>query len=127
MSLTGDLAETPLPDLIEFFCLRHETVAVQLSAKDGNSGVVFIEDGAVVDARVGEITGEQALQRALRMLKGDYRVDRDVKCAQRTIHESWKKVVLEAARLQDEAARDAAGKAQQRREASAMAANVKDG
>jgi ABC-type branched-subunit amino acid transport system substrate-binding protein len=127
MSLTGDLAETPLPDLIEFFCLRQETVAVQVATAEGPGGVVFIEGGAVVDARVGELVGEPALQRALGFRKGDYRVERDVRCQQRTIFESWKKAVLEAARLRDEAARDAAIRAQTARREGSMAASGNSG
>ena len=107
MSLTGDLAETPLPDLIEFFCMRQESVALQISAQDGQGGVLFIEEGTVVDARMGELVGEGALRNALGLRRGDYRVERNVRCQQRTIFESYKKVILEAARLQDEAAHEA--------------------
>src|SRR5215470_9527762 len=76
MSLTGDLAETPLSDLIDFFCMRQETVAVSVAADGGGpGGVLFIEAGALVDARLGDLVGEMAVRQALRLKRGDYRVE----------------------------------------------------
>ncbi len=103
MSLTGDLAATPLSDLIEFFCMRQETAAIAVRTGDGHGGVLFIEGGAVVDARLDDLIGEGAVRAALRMNKGDFRVEREVRCQQRTIFEPWKKLILEAAQLEDEA------------------------
>src|SRR5947209_12969110 len=103
MSLTGDLQETPLTDLLEFFCRRGETVSLAVHPRSGGEGVFFIEKGALVHGRLDELVGIQALRKALRISAGDYRVERGELCQQRTIFEPWNAIVLEAARQNDEA------------------------
>ncbi len=110
MALTGNLAETPFVDLIQFYCLKRETVAVRVkSARPGvPDGVFYIERGELVDARYGERQGLDAVREALKLRDGAFRVDLNIKTPQRTIFDNWKKVLLEETWRQDEEGRQGA-------------------
>ncbi len=110
MALTGNLAETPFVDLIQFYCLKRETVAVRVkSARPGvPDGVFYLERGELVDARFGERQGLEAVREALKLRDGAFRVDLNIKTPQRTIFEPWKKVLLEETWRQDEDGRQVA-------------------
>ncbi len=98
MALTGNLAETPFVDLIQFYCLKRETVAVRVkSARPG-----------VPDGVFGERQGLEAVREALKLRDGAFRVDLNIKTPQRTIFEPWKKVLLEETWRQDEDGRQVA-------------------
>jgi branched-chain amino acid transport system substrate-binding protein len=107
LALTGNLAETPFVDLIQFYCLKRETVAVRVkSARPGvPDGVFYLERGELVDARFGERQGLDAVREALKLRDGAFRVDLNIKTPQRTIFETWKKVLLEETWRQDEEGR----------------------
>src|SRR5205823_686288 len=59
--------------------------------------------GDVVDARFGELTGVEAVRRALRLKEGEFRVELNVKAGERTVFEPWGKLVLEEMVSDDEA------------------------
>jgi branched-chain amino acid transport system substrate-binding protein len=104
--LTGDLQETPFPDLVQFYCQRREPVAVRILADDGSEGVFWIDSGQLVDAVLGKARGVEAIRAALRLRSGRFRVEQNVDCPPRAIFEPWTKVLLEAAWQEDEAARE---------------------
>src|SRR5438445_319586 len=89
--------------------MSRETVAVMVSSRAGGppEGVFFVENGEVVDGRFGDLVGPGAVREALRMRQGGFRVDRNVKCAQRTVFEPLSKLILEEA-----GRRDAEGRSQ---------------
>ena len=60
MALTGDLSETPFTDLVQFYCQRRETVALVVRSSRGE-GTFFIQNGDVVDARLGSQRGLDAM------------------------------------------------------------------
>ena len=104
MALTGNLEETPFADLIQFYCLKRETVAVRLKATSPGApdGVFYVERGDLVHAELGQRNGLAAVREALKLTDGVFRVDLNVKTAQRTIFESWHKLLLEETWRQDE-------------------------
>jgi ABC-type branched-subunit amino acid transport system substrate-binding protein len=103
--LTGNLAETSFTDLIQFYSMSRQTAAVTIVSPAGpeHDGILYIEGGDVVDARFGELNGVEAVRRALRLKEGEFRVELNVKCNERTIFEPWSKLVLEELRSEDEA------------------------
>jgi branched-chain amino acid transport system substrate-binding protein len=105
--LTGNLSETAFADLIQLYTLGRQTVAVTLVSPAGpdHDGIIFIENGELTDARLGEVTGADAVRRALRLTEGEFRVEINVRARHRTIHESWNKLVLEEMVAGDEASR----------------------
>ena len=65
MALTGDLSETPFTDLVQFYCQRRETVALVVRTSRGE-GTFFIQDGDVIEARLGNQKGLDAIRMAMR-------------------------------------------------------------
>lgn len=105
MALTGNLSETSFTDLIQFYSMSRQTAAVRIVSPAGpeHDGVLFIDHGDVVDAKFGELTGIDAVRRALRLREGEFRVELNVRADGRTIFEPWSKLVLEEMVSDDEA------------------------
>ena len=105
MALSGNLSETSFTDLIQFYSISRQTAAVTIVSPAGpdHDGVLYIEGGDVVDARFGELTGVEAVRRALRLKDGAFHVELNQKCSERTIFEPWSKLVLEEMCAEDEA------------------------
>ena len=105
MALSGNLSETSFTDLIQFYSISRQTAAVRIVSPAGpeHDGILFIEGGDVVDARFGELSGVDAVRRALRLKEGEFRVELNVKAEERTIFEPWSKLVLEEMVSDDEA------------------------
>ena len=105
MALSGNLSETSFTDLIQFYSISRQTAAVTIVSPAGpdHDGILYIEGGDVVDARFGELTGVEAVRRALRLKDGQFRVELNQRCTERTIFEPWSKLVLEEMCAADEA------------------------
>ena len=105
MALSGNLSETSFTDLIQFYSISRQTAAVTIVSPAGpeHDGILFIESGDVVDARFGELTGVEAVRRALRLKDGAFHVELNQRCSARTIFEPWSKLVLEEMCAEDEA------------------------
>jgi ABC-type branched-subunit amino acid transport system substrate-binding protein len=105
VALSGNLSETSFTDLIQFYSISRQTAAVTIVSPAGpeHDGVLYIEGGDVVDARFGELTGIEAVRRALRLKEGEFHVELNQRCTERTIFEPWGKLVLEEMFAEDEA------------------------
>jgi len=105
VALSGNLSETSFTDLIQFYSISRQTAAVTIVSPAGpeHNGVLYIEGGDVVDARFGELTGVEAVRRALRLKEGQFHVELNQRCTARTIFEPWGKLVLEEMVAEDEA------------------------
>lgn len=62
--LTGHLDEQPLPELIRRLRVQRKSGRLQVEYPDG-PGAFFFEEGQMVDARLGELRGVEALYAAL--------------------------------------------------------------
>ncbi|MET0624003.1 MAG: DUF4388 domain-containing protein [Pyrinomonadaceae bacterium] len=62
--LTGHLDDQPLPELVRRLRVQRKSGRLQVEYKDG-PGSFFFEDGQMVDARLGELRGVEALYAAL--------------------------------------------------------------
>ena len=67
--LTGHTDEQPLPDLIRRLRVQRKSGRLQVEYADG-PGSFFFEDGQMVDARLGELRGVEALYAALALEGG---------------------------------------------------------
>jgi branched-chain amino acid transport system substrate-binding protein len=105
LALSGNLSETSFTDLIQFYSISRQTAAVTIVSPAGSEhdGILYIEGGDVVDAKFGDLTGIDAVRRALRLKEGEFRVELNLKAGQRTIFEPWSKLVLEEMCAEDEA------------------------
>lgn len=101
MALTGQLSDMSLAELIEFFCNQRKTGRLKIDYQRGHS-VFFIKDGELVDAKVGALSGVEAVYFSLTLPNAAFDFSPDVQATRRTINESWTQVVLEGLRRLDE-------------------------
>src|SRR5215211_5788084 len=101
MALTGQLSDMSLAELIEFFCNQRKTGRLKIDYPRGHS-VFFIKDGELVDARVGTLSGAEAVYFSLTLPNAAFDFSPDVQATRRTIHHAWTQVVLEGLRRLDE-------------------------
>ena len=102
MALVGDLKDLALVDIIQINCVGRNTARLTVNYPTGE-GVFFFQDGEVVDARLGNLIGIDAVYRALGMEEGSFRIDAGVTSPTRTIFEQWASILMEGMRLLDEA------------------------
>src|SRR5919107_272038 len=101
MALTGQLSDMSLAELIEFFCNQRKTGRLKIDYPRGHS-VFFIKDGELVDAKVGALSGVEAVYFSLTLPNAAFDFSPDVEATRRTINEKWTQVVLEGLRRLDE-------------------------
>ena len=101
MALTGQLSDMSLAELIEFFCIQRKTGRLKIDYPRGHS-VFFIKDGELVDAKVGALSGVEAVYFSLTLPNAAFDFSPDVQASRRTINEKWTQVVLEGLRRLDE-------------------------
>ncbi len=102
MALVGDLKDLALVDIIQINCVGRNTARLTVNYPTGE-GVFFFQDGEVVDARLGNLIGIDAVYKALEMEEGSFRIDAGVTSPTRTIFEQWASILMEGMRLIDEA------------------------
>jgi TonB family protein len=90
-----------LAELIEFFCNQRKTGRLKIDYPRGHS-VFFIKDGELVDAKVGALSGPEAVYFSLTLPNAAFDFSPDVQATRRTIHNAWTQVVLEGLRRLDE-------------------------
>jgi branched-chain amino acid transport system substrate-binding protein len=105
VALTGNLSETSFTDLIQFYSMSRQTAAVRIVSPAGpeHDGILYLEAGDVVDAHFGELSGVDAVRRALRLKEGSFHVELNVRAPERTVFEPWSQLVLEELVADDEA------------------------
>jgi len=108
VALNGNLSETSVTDLIQFYSISRQTAAVTIVSPAGpeHDVVVFMENGDIVDARFGEVTGVDAVRRALHLREGEFHVDLNVTTPKRTIFDPCNKLLLEQMVSDDESNND---------------------
>jgi hypothetical protein len=82
--LTGHTDEQPLPDLIRRLRVQRKSGRLQVEYPDG-PGSFFFEDGQMVDARLGELRGVEALYAALALEGGSFNFNPLVRPPERNI------------------------------------------
>ena len=101
MSLTGQLNDLSLGELIEFFCNQRKTGRLKVDYALA-PGVFFIQAGELVDAKVGALNGADAVYFAMTLPSASFDFTSGVQSSRRTINERWPGVVLEGLRRIDE-------------------------
>lgn len=101
MALTGHLSDLSLSELIEFFCNQRKTGLLTVQYPRG-SGSFFLQNGSVVDARIGVLRGIDAVYYALTLPNAAFEFKAAAEAGERTINQPWTQVVLEGLRRLDE-------------------------
>lgn len=101
MALTGHLSDLSLSELIEFFCNQRKSGRLKVLYPQG-PGYFFLQAGSVVDARIGVLSGIDAVYYALTLPNAEFEFNVDAEAHERTINQPWTHVVLEGLRRLDE-------------------------
>jgi hypothetical protein len=101
MALTGHLSDLSLSELIEFFCNQRKTGQLKVLYPQGH-GTFHIQNGSVVDARIGALRGIEAVYFALTLPNATFEFGATSEPTERTINQPWTQVVLEGLRRLDE-------------------------
>jgi hypothetical protein len=96
------LRQVGISDVIQMECLGRKSSVLEVTSPNG-TGQVFIEEGAITHAEIGPVRGEPALFQLLALTGGEFLLKPFVKPPRRTIDAHWESLVMEAARLLDEA------------------------
>jgi hypothetical protein len=113
--LTGHLDDQPLADLVRRLRVQRKSGRLQVEYKDG-PGAFFFEDGQMVDARLGELRGVEALYAALALGGGSFNFNPLVRPPERNIDRQGQQFIrdlVEAPRREGLAAIPAKGEAAQ--------------
>ena len=97
----GTLKNIQLNDLIQMCCLSAVNLGIKVS-KDEKRGAIFIQDGEIVHAEVGEIKGEEAFFKILGWESGGFETFDTGNVSEVTINQSYQFLLMEAAHQADE-------------------------
>jgi hypothetical protein len=101
MALSGQLSDLSLAELIEFFCNQRKTGRLKIAYLRA-PGYFYFERGELVDAKIGLLTGVDAVYYALTLENASFKFSAAFEATQRTIHQPWANVALEGLRRLDE-------------------------
>src|SRR3979490_3484926 len=101
MALTGHLSDLSLSELIELFCNHRKAGQLKVLYPEGH-GYFYLQNGSVVDARIGVLRGIDAVYYALTLPNARFEFKGAAEAAERTINQPWTQVVLEGLRRLDE-------------------------
>jgi CheY-like chemotaxis protein len=99
----GMLRRVGLQDVIQMECLGRNSSVVEVY-NEHVLGRIYIEEGSIIHAAGGDLTGERALQRLLGLPGGSFELAPFELPPQKTISGPWEFLLMEAARVRDEAA-----------------------
>src|SRR5258707_2420894 len=101
MSLTGQLSDLSLAELIEFFCNQRKTGRLKVSYIRCPGYFYFLR-GELIDAKIGSLVGVEAVHYALTQENDSFKFNAAIEPSKRTIHQPWASVALEGLRRMDE-------------------------
>ena len=90
-----------LTDIIQMNCLGRLTTALIIT-KDGERGVIYLNEGEIIHAECGEQKGTDAFYRILSWQEGEFVSNTEVTSPGQTIYQSWEHLLIEAMRRNDE-------------------------
>lgn len=105
MELRGNLKDFSLPDIIQLVGFGRKTGVLRVISQRGNAAVYF-QEGNVIHAESPGARGQDAVFALFRVGQGEFTFQGDVSAPARTIDMDPTNLVMEAARLFDEAERD---------------------
>jgi CheY-like chemotaxis protein len=98
----GVLRRVGLQDVLQMECLARSSSVLEVSTSQAR-GSIFVQDGQIVHAQVGELAGEAAFNQLMALAGGNFTLKPFSEPPARTISGSWELLLMEAARKRDEA------------------------
>jgi CheY-like chemotaxis protein len=97
----GRVADMQLTDIIQLNCLGKMKTALSIS-KDDQEGMIYFQDGEIVHAECGKLSGEEALFTVVGWEGGDFTTKSGETAPVKTIKQPWQELLIEAMRRKDE-------------------------
>ena len=101
MAFQGSLAELHLPDIIQLVSVSGKTGVFRLT-EGPHEGEIYLQEGRIVHAELGELVGEEAVYALAIWRQGEFHFDSAVPAPRQTIQKSNTSLLMEAARRLDE-------------------------
>jgi len=101
MALQGSLSELSLPDVIQLVTVSGKTGAFHLKRGD-EEGRIYLNEGQITDAAVGNLRGEHAVYEMAIWSEGDFVFTPGETSDEVSVHRSNANLMMEAARRLDE-------------------------
>ncbi len=98
---TGALRHVGLPEVIQMECNGRHSSILEIRNPEMN-GEIYIDDGAIIHAAVGPLTGEAAFHRLMSLKGGEFQVKPFQSPPARTIENRWEYLLMDDARARDE-------------------------
>jgi CheY-like chemotaxis protein len=98
----GVLRQVSLEDVIQMECLNRNSSILEVNAGQWE-GKIFIKEGAILHAEAGGRNGEAALNKILSFKGGEFNLKPFRDPTQQSIDGPWEFLLMEAARVRDEA------------------------
>jgi hypothetical protein len=101
MAFQGSLKELPLPDIIQLVSVSGKTGKFTLT-RDADRGSIFLKNGQMVHATIGDLVGEEAIYSLAIWNHGEFQFSPGEDSDRQTITKSNTNLLMEAARRLDE-------------------------
>ncbi len=101
MSFQGSIQELPVPDIIQLVSVSGKTGMFTL-VRGAERGYIYLKNGQMVHARLGDLTGEEAVYALAIWSSGDFQFTPAEEPDHVTIEKSNTSLLMEAARRLDE-------------------------
>jgi len=101
MSFQGSITELPVPDIIQLVSVSGKTGMFTL-VRGSERGYIYLKNGQMVHARLGDLTGEEAIYALAIWSSGDFQFTPNEEPEATTIEKSNTSLLMEAARRLDE-------------------------
>jgi Domain of unknown function (DUF4388) len=101
MAFQGSLKELPLPDIIQLVSVSGKTGKFTLT-REGDRGFIYLKNGQMVHALVGDLIGEEAIYALAIWNQGEFQFSPGEEPDRQTITKSNTNLLMEAARRLDE-------------------------
>lgn len=100
---SGSLSEMSVVDLLQTIDVSRKSGVLTLVASDGQEGMISFDSGAVINAAVEDLRGEDAIYRQLLWREGHFDLEfRRVSLSERTVHRTTQALLMEGMRRLDE-------------------------
>jgi DNA-binding response OmpR family regulator len=100
---SGSLSEMSVVDLLQTIDVSRKSGVLTLVSADGQAGMISFDSGAVINATVEDLAGEDAVYRQLLWRDGTFDLEfRSVNLSDRTVHRTTQALLMEGMRRLDE-------------------------
>ncbi|MGB8221834.1 MAG: DUF4388 domain-containing protein, partial [Polyangiales bacterium] len=100
---SGSLSEMSVVDLLQTIDVSRKSGVLTLISADGQEGMISFDSGAVINATVEDLVGEDAVYRQLLWRDGAFDLQfRRVSLSERTVHRTTQALLMEGMRRLDE-------------------------